>query len=980
MEWISSVMKKRAALLWLCLITAGLAVTATQARADFGAGNNLYRCIQNDRLILYVGAGSAVGGAFSIETTASNPTDPNGILLFGGIFATGNAVEAQNGSPIQLGTRVFLRVNGGRNGGGGGYDYVFGRHNNGGASDGVWLIPPRQINSRIEGSWQTLPITVNGRVIDPRIQVDLIASIVHDTVRFQFIIKNNSPGSVHTVGLAMTQDVDTTFIFGGGVPNFTFGGPLRLPNAPYIRQETLLAGGQIPPFWEVFVNGPPQSGTTVPRIRSVRGILAPQNSGQTEPTRPSRFAFGSLDKLNGFNATPPAGVVGRDYDVVWNFQPDPRVNLQGAQGTDAAVTVFWDERAVSPGQEVSIVTYIGQSTGDTDYTPPVSLFVTAPQSLGFTITRDTNGNPIGCATNPANFDVTASVQNLTDLTPGSGAGVTISPVTVFLDLPRGLRLVAGQTNPKTLLNVAPGAEASTTWRVEPDPNNPVSGTLRYTVTMSPNIGNGKSVQRTIEVTAPPIYKLRSNPTTQGNYQMVSFPFITGNTPPSAILGLNGNAPDFDLVRWNPLTGHYEPVNSFVPGQAYWIRSRLTSDANVIIDCTKYPPLDNQVVPNNVPFQISYPRGWNQVANPNIYGVRFSEIQVFDQTSLQLVDITTAADPLHQWILPATYVFDTTDANPANWNSRLLDNFGFTMRPYEGYWIFVKRANLQFIFPGVDTPGASVTRAALVGVGTGASQARATASNWRLQLRAKSETSVDTTTFIGVHPKASESNDYYKLNKPPMLDNQVSLSILRGEGTSSGTFAQDLRSDSASKKTWNMVLNSAKPNETVQVSWPEIAASVPRSYRLTMVDTATNQRYDLRSRSSVALTTGSDRTRSFQIVAEPTRGTSAAVITNFDVLQNRTRGNGSPSSVTINYALAQTADTRVFIRSTSGRSLRTLVGTTRAATDGTNTGSMVWDMRDDKGAALPAGTYSVELLARDDDGKTHRQTRVFLITR
>src|SRR5262249_39255212 len=153
---------------------------------------------------------------------------------------------------------------------------------------------------------------------------------------------------------------------------------------------------------------------------------------------------------------------------------------------------------------------------------------------------------------------------------------------------------------------------------------------------------------------------KSSSTTQGLFTMFSFPLIFGNTPPSTILGLNSNPPDFDLVRYNPTTGHYEPVNSFTPGLAYWLRSRLHSDRTILIDSVKFPPLDNQVQPNAVPFKTVYPRGWNKIGNPYIYGIRFSEIQVFDQATLQFIDINTAADPLHQWVLPAVYHYDTND--------------------------------------------------------------------------------------------------------------------------------------------------------------------------------------------------------------------------------------------------------------------------------------------------------------------------------
>lgn len=977
MGWISLTAARAARYSWLFLLATGLMAAGNQANAQVGTGDNLYQSISNGSLSLFVGSGKNVGGTFQVETSAGNTADPSAILLYGPVALTGNGIEAVGASPILVGTRLFVRVDGGK-GGGGGYDYIFGRNASGAQSDGVWLRAPRIVGNHIEAAWQTLPIVVSGTTIDPRIEIDLKASLVHDQVRFEFDIKNNSPGTTHRVGLAFTEDIDTTFVT-AGAPNFTLGGPLRLPNAPYLHRETILAGGQVPPFWDVFVLGNPASGSTVPRIRSIRGILAPLNSGQQEPTRPTRFAYGDLFKLNGFNPTPPAGVVGRDYNAIWNFVPDPNVQLEDKGASDAAVTCYWDEQAVAAGQTVSIVTYVGESSSDTDFTPPVSLSVSGPLALGLLTTKDANGVPTGCTVTPSTFTISAFVQNETDLS--ASGGITISPVTLFLDLPKGLILVPGETNPKTVLNVAPGSEGSASWQVMVDAAKPASGKLRYSVTASPNLGNGKSVQRTIEVPVPAVLNLPGTNTTQGLYKMVSFPFIFGNVPPSTIFHLNANqpSPDFDLVRWNPSAGIYEPVNTFVPGSAYWLRSRLTADKTLTIECEKYPPLANQVQPTSVPFPRDYPRGWNQIGSPNIFNVRFSEVTVFDPATGGLISTVDAADPLHRWIQPAVFYYDTTDINAQNWHYVLEDNFGFEMVPYQGYWLFVIKDKVQFLYPGVDTPGASVNRAALIGAGLGTRRSRASTSDWTLQLKAKGNISTDYTTTIGVNTKATEKLDYYKVSKPPTQENQLSLDIVHDEWATGSRYAKDIRSATGGAKTWQMVLNSTKPNEPVTFSWPDLATSVPRNYKVTLVDTDTNTRYDMRSTSSILLTTNANKTRKVQVIAESTRGNGPAVITGFDITQAGNRGAGAPSSVSINYTLSRDAETRIVIRTPGGRILRTLNGQP-VTSSGATTGRAVFDLRDSEGRQIASGTYMAELMAHSTDGQVSRQVRPFLLTR
>ena len=145
----------------------------------------------------------------------------------------------------------------------------------------------------------------------------------------------------------------------------------------------------------------------------------------------------------------------------------------------------------------------------------MTLSVGGPLALGLTTTKDANGNPIASVATPNPFTISAYFQNQTDL---AGSGLLISPVTVFLDLPKGLALSPGETNPKTLLNVAAGQESGASWSVMPDPANPVSGVLTYTVNQSNSIA-GSSIQRTIEVPVPAIYDLQGTNSTQGLYKI-----------------------------------------------------------------------------------------------------------------------------------------------------------------------------------------------------------------------------------------------------------------------------------------------------------------------------------------------------------------------------------------------------------------------------------------------------------------------------
>jgi len=967
MGWISLTAAKTARHFRMFLLVAGLAPVASIAHAQAA---NMYAEIQNQYLVLGIGNVAATDGSVFLQTAPGNPTNPTPGMPVTLLFGSG--VETTNNATVSTGSVVYVRVDGGKSAGGN--DYIFGRQ-----TEGTWLAPPAVAGNHIVARWQTASQVVNNNTVDPRIEVDLIASFVHDQARFQFSIKNNSPGRTHSVSIAFLQDIVV------GKEDEELGGPIRLPNGPYLRHETLLQGNQVPSFFDVFALGTIAPSTNIPGGPSLRGNLGPINrqvAGQAEPTLPTRFGYGDLNKLSGVgNPIPNPIFTGRDFDFVWNFKPDPSVDLTGGT-VDNAVIDYWDGQAVGAGQTVQLVTYIGQASSTTDFNKFVTLGVTAPLALGYTTNKDSNGNPIGVTATPSPFVITANVQNQTDLTNSASIPITYSPVTLFLDLPKGLMLAPGEANPKTILNLMPGQEAAAAWQVVLDPAHPANGKLAYTVTSSPNGDTGKSVQRTVEVPVPAVFNLPGTNTTQGLYRMVSFPLIFGNTTPSVILGLNANqpAPDFDLVRWNPIQGHYEPVNTFLPGFAYWLRSRLTTDKTIIVDTLKYPPLEGQVQPTAAPYKVDYPKGWNQIGTPDIYDVRFSEIQVFDPASKQIVDVVTASDPLHQWILPAVFFYDTSDPNPQNWKYVLEDNFGFDMVPYQGYWIFNKLPNLEFFYPGVDTLGASVTRSALVGVGLTKAGSRAASTDWYLALQAKGKISTDYSTVIGVTGKATDALDYYKVSKPPIQENQLTLDIVHDNWSGGGRFAKDLRSPSSSRKTWDMVLTSSRPNEPVILSWPGLGVSVPRSYRLTLIDKDSNARYDMRSTSSVAITTNANKTRNVQVIAEPTRGSGPALITSFDVAtQPGAPGGRAVASVSINYTLSQQADTQIQILSSNGRVLRTLTGQPLAGS-GANTGRAVFDMRDSQGRLISTGVYTAVLKAQGADGQVSRQVRPFILPR
>jgi len=991
MGWNSKIMRGVKALGSLFLLSAALLLTGGSAKAQLPGDtcvttpDNCYNGLCNAYLCLYLGFGKNVAGSFALVSTQNSPTDPGGAGFGNFLLWDGPLVPADPPGFLQpfYGTFLFVRVDGGAGGiagitgtgstgtGSSGGDYIFGDQRT-----GIWLQLPTVVGNHLEASWQTIPHKVDAAgggfsaTYDPQIQIDMVATFVHDTVRFEFDIINNSAGQTHSVGLAFCQDINV-------LPTIKFGtaidGPLRLPNQPYLHRETLLSGGQVPDRWETSQLISPATATEPAKLHTLRGTLKPLSGSQNEPTTPSRFAYGRTIVLDGYFQLNGAKV--RNYDQIWNFVPNPNIILDkdvSSQSTDASVVVYWDEQTVAPGQVLKRITYVGNGDAENSFGAPLALSVSGPAALSFTTDRTTTPPTVGATPKP--FTISAYVQNLTDLT--QSGGLAIGPTNLFLDLPKGLVLAPGEVPNKTINNVGPGAEGGVSWSVLPDPTAKVNGALTYTVTASPNIGNGKSVQKSIEIPAPAALTLLGNTTTQGLFKMASFPLLFGSASPSTIFGLPTSPPEISVIKWNPITSHYESQNTFQIGESYWLRSEVPGDLSLLIDATKYPPLDNQVQPTASTLKVNYPRGWNQIGDPYVYAFKFSELQVFDQDSLTLTDIGSASDTLHQWVLPAIYRYDTSDPSPANWHYVLEDNFGFQMIPYEGYWMFVKKANLQFIYPGTDTPGGQVTRAALVGAGIGSTASKASLDSWKLQVSARNHMSTDIAN-IGVAPKATNGEDNFKYGKPPVLANAVQLSIVHSDWKTS-TLMQDMRAPGNTTQTWDLTVTSPKPNDTVTLSWANLAKSVPRNYRLTLVDKDTNTRQNLSNAASYVVNTGTSGTRQIQIVATPTTRTGSVLITNFAVARSGGAGRAA-TAVTINYALSQDADAKIVIRDAGGRSIRTLQPT-RAADAGNGAGTAVWDLRDQTGAKIPAGAYNIELNAQSSGGQRARQIKPFVIDR
>jgi hypothetical protein len=632
--------------------------------------------------------------------------------------------------------------------------------------------------------------------------------------------------------------------------------------------------------------------------------------------------------------TPPSRLLFADVfrfppTALWD--PDPRVPFENLFLVEA---LYFPYETVSPGQRNTYVNYFGKQAASVAYGERMVAGIDGPVALRYDPTK-----PAGEQIVPRPFTISAFIQNLNVLQLENARAV--------LTLPPGLELVPGETATKVAPSVSPGAEVQLQWEVRG--NGSASGRLNYSVAFSADPGaQGTSITRSIEVPALP------NQTLPGGLQMVSFPYTFVDPTPAAALGLPQF--DFDLIRWNSQKGVYEAVQLLEPGKGYWLRLNKQTEVK-LRDAT---PLSTAVTQ----FEMRLDRDWNQIGVPYLFPVRWGDIQVVntdpnDPDFLRPLSVEHASDPTHRWILPSVYRYDLLQQSYV-----FEQDLSAELQPFVAYWVRALKPNIRLLIPR------PIGRAArLPGPAT---RAASSSDGWRLRIEARGVGTADTYNFIGVSGGANDGYDRKDVEKPPAIQGSVTLGILRNDwGGRAGLYTQDLQSASGGRKQWPLLVTSPAPNTDVTLAWPEIG-KLPRSYELYITDSATGQRHRMRQMSSLRVNTGANASRAFTITAEPRSGSIGA----FRIINGTVTSRG-PNSATISFTATQDASVSIRVLRGTGQPLRTLARRSVTAGDPVK---MVWDHRDDKGIAVPAGNYLIEVKGTGQDGQNASLLVPYLVIR
>jgi len=445
--------------------------------------------------------------------------------------------------------------------------------------------------------------------------------------------------------------------------------------------------------------------------------------------------------------------------------------------------------------------------------------------------------------------------------------------------------------------------------------------------------------------------------------LISIPYFqpqsgqpTRSVSAEAILGVG-----FQMFRWLPEQGRYakysswslpkDPAASFdqtteqvgpeggstmAPvGLAYFVD--LPSDTPVLTEGTPAP---------DVPYRIPLRAGWNMIGNPFPYHVPWVACEVETSPGVRL-SVQEAAD--RGIILPQVYRYEngvyTWQTAPAG-----------VLYKWEGFWVRAYQNCTLLVMP-LPTGG----RAASVDdVNAG--------SGWNVRFAAIAGAVRDGNTIIGVSSRAADGYGREDVPKPPAISPYVSVKIVNADwGVRSGAYAQDVRR-SEGRQVWQLAVDTDQVNEAVTLRW-EGMQSVPSRVRLTLVDEVTGKRIAMRTTGSYTYQAGGVNTRRFTVIAEPSVHTGLRVTS---VRVRATRGG----AFSLDYTLSAEAQVRITITDATGKPIASLAQDTRSA----GVHSVVWNGRDHKGIAVPAGSYLARIEATSPEGERARIVTPIVITR
>jgi len=375
-------------------------------------------------------------------------------------------------------------------------------------------------------------------------------------------------------------------------------------------------------------------------------------------------------------------------------------------------------------------------------------------------------------------------------------------------------------------------------------------------------------------------------------------------------------------KWRDSIGYAEFPKDFVNirrGEGYWLTTREPKEINFGTATAQGSESD---------FEITLQPGYNMIGNPFPYRVNWASS--FREDSVENV----------LWKYDEN--FDTTS---------------LFMEPFEGY--FVKnRGSLPKKIRISSAEAASATTSLSKGKGDANLYAPL---EWKLQLIVQSSNAIDSRNYIGMLNNATDGIDDADFSEPPSApSNYVSLSLK----TNKERLAADYRSISENGQSWDVIIESSKPNVPVTISLNKFG-NFPSNFKVYLLDKISERVIDVGTSLSYSFSLNKkEYNRQLRVIVgtqnfvENNSGGIPLVPLVYSLEQNFP--NPFNPRTSIRYTLSHSANVKLEIFNILGQKIKTLV--TQFQPIGVYT--IQWDGTDDQQKKVASGFYYYRLQANE----------------
>lgn len=570
---------------------------------------------------------------------------------------------------------------------------------------------------------------------------------------------------------------------------YTLGSTLADATVAYVGTNTTINESGLTPDTNYFYSVFPYNGTGATTNYLVTSPLTNnQFTLATEPTgQPSFLSFSNVAATSvtvSFTAASPAP---SGYIVI-------RRAGSASTGTPADGTAYAVNDAIGNGT----VAFIGNAvtfddtglTGGTTYFYAVYSYNGSATSSNFLITGPATGSQ-KTATPDSTPPTIAS--NTTPLTVDPGTDVTIKAV-VTED-------ASAVSSVSVDYRSVSGAAAFITKAMVLTAGNSTSGTWEFTVPKA-EIGDlGIEYKITATNSVPLNSAVTSGKTgilfkaglsltdsdlppgtAQTNYRIVAFPLLlTPNTVGGMFNQLGEMVKNWRVFHYQapgPAASEWRESNLLSPGEGYWVIKKNSTDFGIVGDDVQ---VQGTTVPATLaqPFTVSLQAGWNQIGNPYLFNVLWS-------------DILTASG------LPSTQKLRTYNGN---------FNDGDRLRKFEGGFVNVAAAT-TLTFPVVKNPGGRVA-----GQQSNKKLNPIDQQDWEVGISLLNGDRTNVFGGVGMNPQASQDYDQFDDFALPHFLDYVELN--HGKTFINSAYTKDIV-PVQQNYTWNFTVESSMEGTTEMI--------------------------------------------------------------------------------------------------------------------------------------------------------------------